>query len=153
MCCGFGSALGPAARASRSGTSERPPDVDQIVRDHAEADPAFHSFHAAVAAAAQSMPPLEYADAAFAAGSPTLRLLEPAALLQFLALRTVVLRFGTATHLTPLLLNCPFLRLRIEARIGGDQSRHAPEFALVRFHRRTAAVRGRWAVPRRPHNA
>jgi len=52
---GFGSALGPAARLSRSGTSERPPDVDEIVRQYAEPDLAPDSFHATVAAASQSV--------------------------------------------------------------------------------------------------
>src|SRR4051794_22144543 len=43
------------ARASRSGTGERPPYVYEIVRQYAEADPAPDSLHATVAAASQSV--------------------------------------------------------------------------------------------------
>src|SRR5436305_856044 len=41
--------------ALRSGRGERPCDVDEIVRQYTEADPALDAFHATVAAASQSV--------------------------------------------------------------------------------------------------
>ena len=56
-------------------------DVDEVIRDHAESGPADHSLAAFVPATVQSVPPLKYADASFASGSPLLPFFEPAFLL------------------------------------------------------------------------
>src|SRR5262245_13576563 len=45
-------------------------DVEQIVGDHAEANPALHAGLASVSAAVQPVPSLGHGDAAFAAGPP-----------------------------------------------------------------------------------
>ena len=56
-------------------------DVDEVIRDHAEPRPADHSLAPFVPATVESVPPLEYADASFASGSPLLPFFEPAFLL------------------------------------------------------------------------
>ena len=45
-------------------------DVDEIISDHAEADPALHSGIAPVAAAIETVSPLDHADATLASGAP-----------------------------------------------------------------------------------
>ena len=74
------------------------PDVDEVVGDHAEPDPAPHSGVAFVAAAVEAVPALDHADAALAAGPPLLAVAEPALLLLALALGALG---GTQTRLTP----------------------------------------------------
>src|SRR3989475_11313979 len=49
----------------------------EVVRNHAEPDPALHSTHAAIATPRQSVPVLEDADSAFATGPPAQRPPEP----------------------------------------------------------------------------
>src|ERR1700730_14667179 len=61
-------------------------DVDEIISDHAEADPALHSGIASVAAAIQTVSPLDHADAPLASGAPFLAVAEPAFLLLAFAL-------------------------------------------------------------------
>src|ERR1035441_9783644 len=56
-------------------------DVDEVVGDYPETNPALHSVVTFVATTIQSVAPLEYADAAFAPGSPFLAVAEPALLL------------------------------------------------------------------------
>src|SRR6266852_2244467 len=70
---------------------------DEIVADRPEADPNFHAVVAFVAAAVQSMAPLEHANPAFASGSPLLPLLEPACLLQ---LSSLLALGGAVRHLS-----------------------------------------------------
>jgi hypothetical protein len=52
--------------------------VDEVIADHPEPDPSLHSRGSFVAATVQAVPPLEYADSAFAARSPLLPFAEPA---------------------------------------------------------------------------
>ena len=56
-------------------------DVDEVIRDHAESGPADHSLATFVPATVESVPPLKYADASFASGSPLLPFFKPAFLL------------------------------------------------------------------------
>src|SRR5688572_23173214 len=97
--------------------TQRPPDVDQVVGQHSHANPSLHSFHPAIQASAQSMPPLQDTDPALTSGAPSLRFLEPPALLLVLAL----LAGGVAIrHRYPLhahLLDCSFVRLRVVAGV------------------------------------
>ena len=69
-------------------------DVDQIVCDDTEADPAFHAVIAFVAAAGETVPALYDADASLAPGAPFLTVSEPALLLLAFALGALG-RFGT----------------------------------------------------------
>src|ERR1700686_2058556 len=61
------------------------PDVDHVICDDAQTHPTFDAWNALVAGPIQPMSPLANADAAFEAGAPLLRLLEPALLLFLLA--------------------------------------------------------------------
>jgi len=133
-CPALGWAVPPPA--SRTGADERVSYVDQIVSDHAQADPSLHAFGAAVSASAQAVPPFDYADPSFTASSPRLCLPEPAALFQFLPLSTVRISVRYRNPPDTFVLGCPFLCLRIKARIGRDQPRNASENPLVRFNRR-----------------
>jgi hypothetical protein len=53
-------------------------NVDEVVGDHAEPDPALHSGIALVSAAIEAVPPLGDADASLASGPPLLAIAEPA---------------------------------------------------------------------------
>ena len=56
-------------------------DVDQVVGNHPEADPALDTGIPLVPAAIESMPSFDHADATLAAGPPFLAVAEPALLL------------------------------------------------------------------------
>jgi hypothetical protein len=79
---------------------ERTSNIDKIVRDHAESNPAPHPVVTFVPAATEAMPALGDADASLASGSPFLTVAEPALLL--LAFSLSVFGGGTQTRLTPL---------------------------------------------------
>src|SRR5437879_8881490 len=65
---------GSTRRAPYSSTLHReaPADLDQVIGDHAESNPAFHAVESSVAATTQSMAALEHADAPLASGPPSL---------------------------------------------------------------------------------
>src|SRR5450432_19194 len=52
-------------------------NVDEVVGDHAEADPALHPVIAFVSAAVEAMSAFDHTDATLAAGAPFLTLAEP----------------------------------------------------------------------------
>jgi len=56
-------------------------DVDEIIGDHTEPDPTFHSIVTFVPAAIETVPPLGHTDAPLASGSPFLAGAEPSLLL------------------------------------------------------------------------
>ena len=59
----------------------QPTEGDQVVRNHSEPNPTLDAILPRIEAAIQTMPALQYTDASFAAGPPTLALLEPSLLL------------------------------------------------------------------------
>ena len=61
-------------------------DVDQVVGDDTEADPALDARQALVATAVQAVAPFEKTDTALASGAPLLGVAEPAFLLEPLTL-------------------------------------------------------------------
>jgi hypothetical protein len=77
-------------------------DVDEVIADHAETDPALHSAITLVAASVEPVTTLHHADAPFTAGSPFLPVAEPGFLLFPLPFSAPVLRLGMHTRLTPL---------------------------------------------------
>jgi hypothetical protein len=109
-------------------------DVDQVVGEHAEPDPPFHALRSVIQTTPQPMPPFGHADTPFAARAPALSLLEPAAPLQLLALRTARVAIRHCHPLHTQFLDRLLLRLRIISRIRRHQSWHAPEFLLVLRH-------------------
>src|SRR4051794_8586260 len=67
--------------------------ADEVVGNHTESDPPPDTVQAAIAAPAQSVAPLQYADSALTAGAPSLPFFEPAGVLDlssFLAARVPI---------------------------------------------------------------
>src|SRR6266576_2346005 len=73
------------------------------------------------------MAPFEYADSAFASGSPLLSLLEPACLLQFLALFALGRAVGHGHPLHSHLVSCFLPARRVESRISRHQIRNTAQ--------------------------
>src|SRR6516162_1918869 len=71
---------------------QRASDINEIIRDHTEPDPAFHSIITFVPAAIETVAPLGDADASLGSGPPFLTLAEPA----FLLLAFAFCAFGGA---------------------------------------------------------
>src|ERR1022692_4445266 len=72
---------------------EYSPDVDEIIGDHSEADPAFHTTITLVSTAVESVATLQHADSPFTAGPPFLPVAKPGFLLfplPFGALRVAI---------------------------------------------------------------
>ncbi len=88
--------VGEKSSGGRGGrpAGQDPAEVDEVVGDDAESDPAFHTRLFFIAAAIQSVTALQHTDAAFAPGAPFLRLLEPALLLSLFAFLTARARTG-----------------------------------------------------------
>src|SRR6266508_1994203 len=61
-------------------------DVDEVIGDHAEPDPALHAGFALVPATVEAVAAFDDADASLASGAPFLAVAEPALLLLALAL-------------------------------------------------------------------
>src|SRR5688500_16011164 len=77
----------PAASGfSCSRRRQRIAHVNQGIGENAQSYPSLHPVLASIAAAVESMPPLEYTDPAFAASPPALRFLEPSGLIFYFAL-------------------------------------------------------------------
>jgi hypothetical protein len=56
-------------------------NVDEVVGDHSEPDPALHADLASVAATVEPVPPLDHTDASLASGAPFVATAEPTLLL------------------------------------------------------------------------
>ena len=76
-------------------------DVDDVVSDDGEADPAVHSDVALVAATTEAVLAFDHADALLASGAPFLTLTEPTFLCSRLRSALLVERLGMQTRLTP----------------------------------------------------
>ena len=77
-------------------------DVNDVVGDHPESDPAPDAVRPFIERSPQPVPAFENADAAFAAGTPFLKLFEPTLLLALLAAGLLVSWLGIDTRLTPI---------------------------------------------------
>ena len=115
---------GLAWRACFSSTA----DVDEVVGDHAEPDPALHAGIAFVAAAVEPVSPFDHADAPLASGPPFLAVAEPALLLLALALGALGGAIGNADAFDALAFAAPH-SWRSRTRVGRDQTRRASELA------------------------
>ena len=77
-------------------------DVDKVIGDHGESDPASDPAGSSVERSPQPMPAFENTDAAFTAGAPFLELLEPTLFLPLLASGTLGVmarnRYSVDTH-------------------------------------------------------
>src|SRR3989442_10935045 len=81
--------MGEPRRGGLRSGGEHAADVDQVVGDDTEADPAFHAVGPFVATAIEAVPPLDDTDAPLTPGPPLLTVAEPALFLFALALRAL----------------------------------------------------------------
>src|ERR1700749_2188069 len=75
-------------------------EIDEIVGDDPEPDPAFHSIVAGIPATVETVATLAYADTPLTPRAPSLAAAEPAFFLLALAVGAPVERFGMQTRLT-----------------------------------------------------
>jgi len=93
-------------------------DMNDVVGDHPESDPAPDAVWSFVGRSAQPMPSFENTDAALTAGTPFLKLLEPALLLPLLARLALGPKAGNGNALHPQFLGLGFVGGGKESRIG-----------------------------------
>ena len=110
-------------------------EVDQVVRDDAEADPALDAGHAFVATAAESMAAFEKTDAPLTAGAPFLGVAEPALLLELPALRALGGAIWDGHPLDAPGPGCGLIAQREEGGIGSDQIGPSAQELLVPLDR------------------
>ena len=110
-------------------------DIYQVIADHAESDPSFHSGVSFVTASTQSVPAFEYADSSFATGSPLLSFAEPALLLISAPFRAPGGTIGNGKTLYPHALYLCFSLCGVEAGVAGDHGGNPVKALLVYFHR------------------
>ena len=92
-------------------------DVDKVIGDDAEPDPAVHSDEALVAAAAEPVPSLGDADASLASGAPFLAVAEPALFLLASTLEAFGLAVGNADAFDALRLRGRLVAGRVESGV------------------------------------
>src|SRR5215470_11935369 len=112
----------------------RPADVDDVVGDDSEADPALHSDEALVPAPVEAMSAFDHADASLASGAPLLAVAEPALLLLAFAFGALARAVGDADPLDPFRFGCRLVLVGIERRVGRDQARRASQQGSMRIN-------------------
>ena len=120
---------------------QHPTDVDEVVGDDAEPDPALHSDSAFVAAAVEPVSPFDHADAPLASGSPSLAVAEPALFLLALALSTFGGAIGNADAFDASRFRRSLILGGVEPSVCRHQTRRASELRLVGFDGRDQQVR------------
>src|SRR6266496_4002391 len=106
-------------------------DVEEIVGDYAEPDPALHSVVTLVSAAIETIAPFHDADAALAAGPPFLAVAEPTLLLLALAFGALGRTIGNAHAFDAHRLCSCLVPARVEGGVCCDQSRNPSQPGLV----------------------
>jgi hypothetical protein len=96
-------------------------DVDDVVGDDSEANPALHSDVAPVAAAAEAVSPFDDADASLASGAPFLAVAELALSLLTFAFEAFGRAIGNANALDALCLRGRLVLGRIECGVRRHQ--------------------------------
>ena len=97
--------------------SDRAADIDEIIGDDAEADPAPHSIVAAISAALEAVP-------ALALGAPSLPVTKPSLLVLPLARGALAAAIGDANPLDAFGLRRRLVRGGIKPGISGDAARY-----------------------------
>src|SRR5437667_1691833 len=108
-------------------------DVDEVVGDDAEPDPALHSGTALVTAAIEPVSPFDDADAPFASGSPFLAIAEPALFLLTLALGALGGAIGDADAFDTSRFRRRLILSGVEPGVCGHKARRAAEPGLMDF--------------------
>ena len=111
-------------------------EIDQVIGDHPEGDPALHSVLAAISAAVEAMAAFADADTAFAASAPSLPVAEPSLLLLAPALSTLRGVIGDADPFHALGFRRSFVLGRVEAAISGDQTWNPSQLSFMCVDRR-----------------
>src|ERR1035441_8988566 len=115
---------------------EDPADIDEVIADHTEPDPALHAALPLVAAAVEPVAALHHADAPFTTGPPFLAVAEPGFLLFPLPFGALGVAIGNADPLDTLFVRRLFIAGGVEARVARDQARDASQLLLVRLDSR-----------------
>ena len=89
---------------------QRASNINEVIRNHTEPDPAFHSIITFVPAAIETVPPLGDADAPLRSGPPFLTLAEPAFLLLAFAFCAFGGAIGNANAFDALRFGLSFLK-------------------------------------------
>ncbi len=100
--------------------ADRVADIDQIVGNYPEADPALHPVITAISTTVQAVPSLAHADAPLAPGAPSLPVAEPALLLLTFTDGALVGAIGNADPFDTSGVRCDLVLGGIKAGIGGD---------------------------------
>ena len=115
-------------------------DIDQVVGDHPEADPALHSVLSAVSAAVEAVAAFADADTAFASGAPSLPVAEPSLVLLAPAHGTLRSVSGDADPFHALGFRRRFVVGGVEAGVSGDQTWNSSQLRCMRIDRRDQQV-------------
>ena len=113
-------------QGSRRVRRQMPPDVDQVVCDHAQSDPPSHAQESVIATARQSMAAFENTDPSFTSGPPLLPLLEPTLLLPSAPFGAARIPIRNRHILHTHGLRGFLIRLRVETGISCHPSRNRP---------------------------
>jgi hypothetical protein len=107
-------------------------DVDEVVGDDTETNPAIHSGSSPVAATVEAVSPFDDADAPLASGAPLLAVTEPALFLLAFAFNALGRSIGNADALDALCLRSSLVAGGIECSVRRDQARHLSQQGLMR---------------------
>src|SRR5262249_19529247 len=121
--------------------SDRAADVDEVVRDDPESDPALHAVVATITATLEPMPTLADADASLASGTPSLPVAEPTLLLLMLAAGTLGSVVGNAHALDTFGFCRGLVLTRIEPSISRVPARDASERCRMYLDRGDQQIR------------
>src|ERR1700676_2222245 len=102
-------------------------DVDDVFGGHAEPDPALHSGITLVMAPIKTVPPLAYADASLASGTPPLAVTEPALPLLTFAVGALGRTVGNADAFDALRFCCGLVFGGVECCVRCHQVRWASQ--------------------------
>src|SRR6202521_4495025 len=109
----------------------RAADVDDVVGDDAERDPAVHSDEALVTAAPEAMAPFDHTDASLASGAPFLAVAEPALFLLALAFKAFGGAIGNADAFDAFRLRGGLVLGGVERGVRRHQTRRACQQRLM----------------------
>src|ERR1035438_10015903 len=126
---------------------QNPADVDQRVGNHSQAHPAVEAVGTSIAAAIQSVPPLQHADPALTPGSPFLSFLEPAFLLKLFPDRTLGRAAGDRNPFHSHRQNLALVGRRIESSVPRRQVRNASQALAMNLDRRHQEIRIAGSLP------
>ena len=124
---------------------QHPSDIDEVIGNDSETDPAMHACITFIEAAAESVASFEHADAPFATDAPFLSFAEPALLLTLSPLRTLGAEKRNGDLSNSQLLRRRFVGGGEKASLACRHARDHAELLLMLFNRRDqqGRIRGR----------